>query len=970
MKLFFSFLLLVFVIFQGFSQTLGISYQAVIIDPEKPQSTTGDTQGGVLVNQVVTIQFTVLNENDEEEYQEVHITRTDGYGMINLVLGQGSSSEQQVFKEIHWNGRIKKLRVEINFSTRPEFTILSEQLLTYMPHPINEEDQRKLTLLLAEQIRIKEDISTLQTVLIPRGDTLNLLKVGSNILPETDNKYMLGSFAKRWKGIHVGPGTLYITDITLGTDAELTVNNGVLRINGANQLQVGQLKFVNNTIESTELSTDIQIGALAATANLVLNRNIVVGENKSLIFQDGTRQFTAPINADWNAVGGLAEIRNKPALLQGAPGPAGPKGDTGASGPAGLKGDTGATGPVGPKGETGAAGIQGNVGPIGAKGDTGATGSIGPKGDVGPTGLKGDTGLTGPKGDTGTTGLTGPKGDTGDIGPTGLKGDTGLTGPKGDTGDVGPTGLKGDTGLTGPKGDTGDVGLTGPKGDPGTIGLTGPKGDTGDVGPTGLKGDIGLTGPKGDTGTTGLTGPKGDTGDIGPTGLTGAKGDTGDVGPIGPKGDPGTTGLTGPKGDTGDTGLTGPKGDTGTTGLTGPKGDTGDIGPTGLKGDTGLTGPKGDTGTTGLTGPKGDIGTTGLTGPKGDTGDIGPTGLKGDTGLTGPKGDTGDVGLTGPKGDTGTTGLTGPKGDTGLTGPKGDTGDVGLTGPKGDTGTTGLTGPKGDTGDIGLTGPKGDTGATGLTGPKGDTGDVGPIGPTGPAGDPLDFLNVPSQILPGTTNLYTLGSTDKRWSGLYLGTGSMFLKDGVLGTDAGINVSNGVMAISGAAQLQAGQLNLASASIESTISGTTIQLGLTGSLGTFLVNRNLVLGTSRTLQFSDGSIQRQAADILEISNQAGKPTNALPYITLDMTKQVFTLDTGFWYLPNATEGKICHFTLETGGVAANIAVIVGSIRKTNGTVAANIEWHPFLIGAPAKSLPSMVTAIFIGGAWSVSAGTY
>jgi hypothetical protein len=760
MKLFFSILLLVFVIFQGFSQTLGISYQAVIIDPEKPQSTTGDTQGGVLVNQVVTIQFTVLNENDEEEYQEYHTTRTDGYGMINLVLGQGSSPEQQVFKEIHWNGRIKKLRVEINFSTRPEFTILSEQLLTYMPHPINEEDQRKLTLLLTEQIRIKEDISTLQSVLIPRGEILNFLKVGSDILPDTDNKYTLGSFDKRWKGIHVGPGTLYISDITLGTDAELTVNNGVLKINGANQLQVGQLKFVNNTIESTELSTDIQIGDLAATANLVLNRNIVVGENKSLIFQDGTRQFTAPINADWNAVGGLAEIRNKPALLQGAPGPAGPKGDTGASGPAGLKGDTG------------------------------ATGSIGPKGDVGPTGLKGDTGTTG---------------------------------------------------------------LTGPKGDPGTTGLTGPKGDTGDTG---------LTGPKGDTGTTGLTGPKGDTGDIGPTGLTGAKGDTGDVGPIGPKGD------------------------TGTTGLTGPKGDTGDIGP------------------------------------------------------------------------------------TGLTGPKGDTGDVGLTGPKGDTGTTGLTGPKGDTGDIGLTGPKGDTGATGLTGPKGDTGDVGPIGPTGPAGDPLDFLNVPSQILPGTTNLYTLGSTDKRWSGLYLGTGSMFLKDGVLGTDAGINVSNGVMAISGATQLQAGQLNLASASIESTISGTTIQLGLTGSLGTFLVNRNLVLGTSRTLQFSDGSIQRQAADILEISNQAGKPTNALPYITLDMTKQVFTLDTGFWYLPNATEGKICHFTLETGGVAANIAVIVGSIRKTNGTVAANIEWHPFLIGAPAKSLPSMVTAIFIGGAWSVSAGTY
>ena len=202
---------------------------------------------------------------------------------------------------------------------------------------------------------------------------------------------------------------------------------------------------------------------------------------------------------------------------------------------------------------------------------------------------------------------------------------------------------------------------------------------------------------------------------------------------------------------------------------------------------------------------------------------------------------------------------------------------------------------------------------------------------------------------------------------MYLGTGSMYLKDAVLGTDAGINVSNGVLAISGATQLQAGQLNLGSATLESTTSGTTIQLGLTGSLGDFLVNRNLVLGTSRTLQFPDGSIQRKAADILEIGNQPG---NSSPYETLDMSKQVFTLDTGFWYLPDATEGKICYFTLETGGVPANITVIVRHIRRTNGTVLPDIEWHPFPIGAVAKSLPSMVTAIFIGGAWSVSAGTY
>ena len=64
----------------------------------------------------------------------------------------------------------------------------------------------------------------------------------------------------------------------------------------------------------------------------------------------------------------------------GAPGPAGPKGDTGATGP---KGDAGADGAPGPKGDTGPAGADGAPGP---KGDTGDTGPQGPQGLRGPAG--------------------------------------------------------------------------------------------------------------------------------------------------------------------------------------------------------------------------------------------------------------------------------------------------------------------------------------------------------------------------------------------------------------------------------------------------------------------------------------------------------------------------------------------------------------------------------------------------------
>lgn len=138
----------------------------------------------------------------------------------------------------------------------------------------------------------------------PKNSTLTYEEMDDNLLyleeltkldliPLTDNTYTLGTSASRWKSINVGPGTINITDQTLLTDASLTVNNGILLVNGANQLQVGQLKFVNNAIQSTTENVNIQIGLTADSASLVLNRNVVVSPGKSFTFGDGTTQSTA-----------------------------------------------------------------------------------------------------------------------------------------------------------------------------------------------------------------------------------------------------------------------------------------------------------------------------------------------------------------------------------------------------------------------------------------------------------------------------------------------------------------------------------------------------------------------------------------------------------------------------------------------------------------------------------------------------
>jgi hypothetical protein len=114
-----------------------------------------------------------------------------------------------------------------------------------------------------------------------------------NIIPLVTNVYTLGSPNLKWKEVFVGPGSVYIEDTVTHQNAALTVTAGVLKLDGANQLQVGQLKFANNTIQSTTPNIDIQVGYLTDTANLVFNRDVVLANGKSLRFLDNTIQTTA-----------------------------------------------------------------------------------------------------------------------------------------------------------------------------------------------------------------------------------------------------------------------------------------------------------------------------------------------------------------------------------------------------------------------------------------------------------------------------------------------------------------------------------------------------------------------------------------------------------------------------------------------------------------------------------------------------
>jgi len=187
----------VLTVFQGFSQTRGISYQAVILNPNPQQLPGIAAEGNILANTTVGIQFIITDDSGNEEYKETHTTNSDAYGMINLLIGAGTTTSSNGFSDIIWSGTVKKLKVAIDFTGGNNYLPLSEQDLTYMPQPANDETTRLINDNIAkieeEQIRaiaaevnILSNLSTLQDVQTTQNNAIaSIIATGSITTEQT-----------------------------------------------------------------------------------------------------------------------------------------------------------------------------------------------------------------------------------------------------------------------------------------------------------------------------------------------------------------------------------------------------------------------------------------------------------------------------------------------------------------------------------------------------------------------------------------------------------------------------------------------------------------------------------------------------------------------------------------------------------------------------------------------------------------
>ena len=123
--------IILFINLQAFAQTDGLNYQAVIIDPDPEEIPGIDVSGNILPNQEIMVRFTISGSSGNTEYQEIHTTTTDEYGMINLVIGKGNSVTGR-FTEIYWDSSTKNLKVEVNLDGA--YSDLSDQELLFVPY--------------------------------------------------------------------------------------------------------------------------------------------------------------------------------------------------------------------------------------------------------------------------------------------------------------------------------------------------------------------------------------------------------------------------------------------------------------------------------------------------------------------------------------------------------------------------------------------------------------------------------------------------------------------------------------------------------------------------------------------------------------------------------------------------------------------------------------------------------------------
>ncbi len=120
---------------QGQNVATGIAYQAVALK-DGPHALGGQNAASFnWSNKSIQVRFTIFEKypGGSNQYSEVHATKTDEYGVFNLIIGQGKVLNG-VFDNIPWELGTAHLQVEIDFENNNTFKVTSLERFWSVPY--------------------------------------------------------------------------------------------------------------------------------------------------------------------------------------------------------------------------------------------------------------------------------------------------------------------------------------------------------------------------------------------------------------------------------------------------------------------------------------------------------------------------------------------------------------------------------------------------------------------------------------------------------------------------------------------------------------------------------------------------------------------------------------------------------------------------------------------------------------------
>lgn len=238
-----------------YAQLPGIPYQAVVLSKESGQELPGvdDNFDNILRDSKVSIKFTVFDQFQNIEYSEYHDSvLVDGYGMLNLVVGDGYALNSE-FKQINWDLTQKWLDVDIDFDGGFNFENLDYISLRIIPYSA---DNQQLSLI----------------------DSVLVLENGSSV----DLRPLLQFQGNGGDGIGTDDQGLEHATLT-GTNLQIDIENGA-----STNVNLSPLAS-DSVFVSTIANDSIFLSQLADNLNLNITEEVSVAFN-------GQDLFNTPVN--------------------------------------------------------------------------------------------------------------------------------------------------------------------------------------------------------------------------------------------------------------------------------------------------------------------------------------------------------------------------------------------------------------------------------------------------------------------------------------------------------------------------------------------------------------------------------------------------------------------------------------------------------------------------------------------------